>query len=348
MTNSKSIGSIFLFLILISCTPKTKLQTGNKLQEQPIFEERIEFIAENDTLVGYLSKPKNRTTFPVIVVLHSASHGHHDNDLYNHLEATMNEIGIGVFTYDRRGSGESTGNFNSASLEMLAQDAINAIKKLKTRNDVICDEMGFFGISQGGWLAPLAYAIAPQDISFMILLSSSGVSPARQMEYSAVTTLKMNNYPDSVITTAKYLRNITNDYYRGNRERGPTQLEIDKYRQKPWFSDVYLPWRGNLPEDVAVTKWIHEMDFNPQKYFEKVNIPVALFYGETDRWVPIDESIAVWKTVFRKNGHSNFRIHRIKTAGHMMIENEDKNPTQEIISDQYTSLLKKWVTEQVK
>ncbi|MDC8006385.1 alpha/beta hydrolase [Aureisphaera galaxeae] len=311
-------------------------------------EEQIAFASGNETLVGYLSKPSTHSPFPVIVVLHSASHGHHDNDLYNHLEATMKEIGVGVFTYDRRGSGQSTGDFRTASLETLAKDALSAIHCLKERKDIDPNRIGLYGISQGGWLAPLAYSMDSKNISFMVLVSSSGVSPARQMEYSAVTTLKRDNRSDTIIETAKYLRNITNEYYRGNRDRERTQKEIDQYRGAPWFSDVYLPWRGNLPEDVGVTKWIHEMDFNPKEYFGAVNVPILLVYGETDRWVPIQESIAVWKDVFSNNSHDAYDILKVHRAGHMMIHDEDNNPEREVISEVYTNQLKTWVLNLLK
>ncbi|NNC83719.1 MAG: alpha/beta fold hydrolase, partial [Flavobacteriales bacterium] len=317
------------------------------VERQTASEERITYISGNDTLVGYLSSPQTERPYPVIVVLHSASHGHHDNDLYNHLETQMNDMGVGVFTYDRRGSGESTGDFNTASLPTLAQDALNAIEELRTRSDIDTDRIGLFGISQGGWLGPIAYSISPSDISFMILVSSSGVSPADQMEYSAVTTLKMNGHSQEVIDKAIHLRNITNAYYRGRRDRESTQEEIDRFREEEWFNDVYLPWQGNLPNDVGVTKWIHEMDLDPVEYFQHVDIPIALFYGATDRWVPIEESMDVWRTVFEKNGNTNFEFHRIDRAGHMMILDEDNEPEVEIISDQYTKALKRWVVENV-
>ncbi|MDJ0646779.1 MAG: alpha/beta fold hydrolase [Flavobacteriaceae bacterium] len=339
---------ILLLLGVLSCLAKTKSQVEIEYQIRSFNEERVEFTLGRDTLVGYLSKPSNTKKYPVIVVLHSASHGHHNNQLYNHLEKNMNEIGVAVFTYDRRGSGESTGDFNTASLETLAKDALSAVNVLVQRKDIKTNQVGFFGISQGGWLAPCAYSISPKYISFMVLVSSSGVSPAKQMEYSAVTTLRMNNYSDSVIKVAKHLRSITNEYYRGNKERQSTQEEIDEYKEEEWFSDVYLPWRGNLPEDVTTTKWIHEMDFDPREYYQKVDIPIMLFYGEADRWVPIDESVHVWKEVFDKNGNSKFEIIRVKSAGHMMILNEDSNPEEEIISEQYTAELKKWVSNILK
>jgi len=338
--NFKNIITLLLMLqFIVSCAKNSK---EKKYQEKFIIEERIEFLSQNDTIVGYLSKPEGIKQFPVVVVTHSASHGHHDNYIYNHLEEHLTNIGIGVFTYDRRGSGESTGDFNTASLETLAKDALNAIKKLKTRSDIDKEKIGLFGISQGGWISPLAFSIDSKDISFMILVSSSGVSPAKQMEYSAVSTLKINGYSNEIIETAKHLRKITNEYYRGNRDRETTQTEIDTYREKPWFQDVYLPWRGNLPEDVKITKWIHEMDFNPLEYFETVTVPILLLYGETDRWVPPNRSIKVWEKALNKVRNTQFEIHRIKKSGHMMILNEDNNPTQEIISVEYSKILTVW------
>lgn len=326
--------SILLLALTFCCTSTTI----------PV-EEKITFSSQGNQLVGYLSKPTSVKKFPVVVVLHSASHGHHDNDLYNHLEKNLQEIGIGVFTYDRRGSGESEGDFQSASLEDLAKDALAAIAILKKRNDVAVDKIGLYGISQGGWIAPIAYTLQPEAIQFMVLSSSCGTSPAGQMEYSAVTTLKMNGYDENIIKKAVELRNICNEYYRGNADRTESQNIINEYREEAWFSDVYLPWQGNLPKDVKNTKWFFEMDFDPMPYFKKVKIPLLLFYGDYDRWVPIDKSIENWKAAMKTAKNTNIEVYRIKNAGHMMILDEDSEPENPIISEEYNQILRTWLSE---
>src|SRR5688572_24078455 len=112
--------------------------------------EKIKFVSKSDTLVGYLNKPKSVANFSVVVVTHSASLGNHNSPIYNHLVQTLTSVGIGVFTYDRRGSGESGGDFFTASLIDLANDALKAVDILKRRSDV--KEIGIFGVSQGGWI----------------------------------------------------------------------------------------------------------------------------------------------------------------------------------------------------
>ncbi|MEQ9148451.1 MAG: hypothetical protein RLP13_09255 [Cytophagales bacterium] len=89
---------VLLIVSLISCSKKNSSTENAAIHSQADNEERLEFISGKDTLVGYLSKPQNIQSYPVIVVLHSASHGHHDNELYNHLETHMKDLGVGEFS----------------------------------------------------------------------------------------------------------------------------------------------------------------------------------------------------------------------------------------------------------
>ena len=310
-------------------------------------EKRIEFHSGDTKLVGYLSSPNQNAPFPVVVVAHSASHGHHNYLLYNHLEREMNQLGIGVFTFDRRGSGESEGQASQSNLEELAKDVLAAIETLKKLDEVNPAKIGIYGISQGGWIGPIANAMATEEVAFMILVSSCGVTPAEQMEYSAVRALQIGDYQNEIIDTAKYLRRITNDYYRSTAHRDSIQSIIDRYKERPWFSEVYLPWRGNLPKDPKSTRWFTEMDFEPAPYFTKMDIPTLLLYAASDRWVPIENSIAVWEKAFQKSGLKQFQITRIYDAGHMMIIDEDENPKDLIISENYTEQLKNWAKANV-
>lgn len=76
--------------------------------------------------------------------------------------------------YDRRPHVEG-----DVPLALQASDAIAAAGVLRERfGDV---PVGLWGFSQGAWAAPLAAALYPDQVSFLALVSGSGVSPAAQM-----------------------------------------------------------------------------------------------------------------------------------------------------------------------
>jgi Predicted hydrolase of the alpha/beta superfamily len=80
-----------------------------------------------------------------------------------------------VLGYDKRGVGESTGDWNAATYEDLAGDAVAAVEYLKTRRDIDAAQIGLLGISQAGWIMPLA-AVRSKDVAFLISISGAGVT----------------------------------------------------------------------------------------------------------------------------------------------------------------------------
>ena len=87
--------------------------------------------------------------------------------------------GIAALTYDKRGVGASTGNWEEASFDDLAGDALAGVELLKSRTDINRKQIGLWGLSQGAWLVELA-ASQSKDIAFIIAVSGGGVNPEFQ------------------------------------------------------------------------------------------------------------------------------------------------------------------------
>ena len=88
--------------------------------------------------------------------------------------------GIAALAYDKRGVGESGGDFRKVPFMELCDDGLGAIMYLKSRNEIDAKRIGVWGLSQGGWLGPLA-ASRSADVAFVIAVSGPGVSPGEQM-----------------------------------------------------------------------------------------------------------------------------------------------------------------------
>jgi uncharacterized protein len=69
---------------------------------------------------------------------------------------------------------------------------------------------------------------------------------------------------------------------------------------RPWFPLSWVP--AVLPEGLA---W-DDMDFDPAVPIGGLTCPVLAFYGD-DEWVPVPESIAVWRTCFAEPGRLAIR-----------------------------------------
>lgn len=305
--------------------------------------EEVTFRNEEVTLKGTLTKPDATRPYPVVVVAHTSNAGTRDFGVYQHLANALSAHCIAVFLFDRRGAGESTGEFETATFFDLASDVQAAIDILKVRSDIAPDYIGVWGMSQGGWIAPLT-ASESADVAFVIAVSAVGVSPAEQMNYSAEYALRETGFSEEAIDRMLVLRALVDGYYRGEADFAVVQGNLNLVRDEAWFPLAYLD--DTLPETPAQTKWYQEMDFDPLPIIQRVDVPVLLLYGESDPWVPVERSIARWTEFAPKN----VTIRQIKDANHFMISIAESGVREDEgrIVDEYTQTLTHWIMQQLE
>lgn len=106
-------------------------------------------------LKGVIYRPRSVQGRLALVVL---AHGSEDNDRYSFgpIPAVLAAKGFAVLAYDKRGTGESTGDWRPAGLEELADDLIVGIRAASRRRDIDAGRIVVLGVSEGAWVAPLA------------------------------------------------------------------------------------------------------------------------------------------------------------------------------------------------
>jgi pimeloyl-ACP methyl ester carboxylesterase len=303
-------------------------------------EEEVLFVNEAVQLSGTLYKPDTQAAFPALVVLHSAGGGTRQFPFYQHLITHLPANGIAVLLFDRRGSGRSGGDFETAGFETLAEDGKSAIDYLHSRDDIDQERIGLYGISQGGWVAPHVAALRP-DVAFLIIVSGCGVSPAKQMDYSAAYTLRRQGYSEDTIVQAIALRNRVNEYYRGHLSREAVAAALDSAQLEPWFPEAYLRPGNYLPEDVTKRKWWYELDYDPLPIWKKIHQPTLFLFAEDDRWVPVAESIAALKPATAHLKDATILV--LPGTDHLMVKTSNQNA--ETISEAYIETMVTWLKE---
>jgi pimeloyl-ACP methyl ester carboxylesterase len=223
-----------------------------------------------------------------LVALHGAGEGTRESPLLGHLHEALPPHGIGVVTFDRRGEGESTGDATRGRFDLQADDALAVLRAIGAERG------GLFGYSQGGWIAPLA-AARSDDVAFLVLVASIGVTPSEQMMVAVERQLRLAGYRDDVVDRALDLRRRFEHWIHAVAPEPDEQLAGDLLAavDEPWAGQLWLP--PSLLDQEGVRLWIEEMDYDPRPTFEQVRVPTLSFYGELDSWAPVEASVEAWR-----------------------------------------------------
>jgi pimeloyl-ACP methyl ester carboxylesterase len=187
-------------------------------------------------LAGRLVMPKGNARVPIVVLIHGSEH---DSalDFYS-LQRQFPAEGIGVFVYDKRGTGASGGRYTQSYL-LLANDAIAAMNEAKHLAGTRAGRIGYQAGSQGGWVAPLAAKIAPVD--FVIVGFGLAVSPLDEDREAIALDLTRRGYGPDVVAEAMKIADATATIILSGFRDGYDQLAAvrAKYDKEPWFQYVH-------------------------------------------------------------------------------------------------------------
>ncbi|MEI4506952.1 alpha/beta fold hydrolase [Sphingopyxis sp. CCNWLW253] len=311
---------------------------------QVVTEER-RFRSGDTELSGTLILPASTKPVAAVVVTHSASSPLRGASLYDHLKTALPALGIAVFVYDRRGSGQSGTKTAGGDFAVLADDAIAAAQSLKRDPRIDAKRIGTWGLSQGGWISPLAASRSP-DIAFVIAVSAPVVTADVQMLFSSTNHLRANGHSQAEIDQMTATRKAVDDYMRGTGSREAAQKMIDAAKTQPWFKYTYM---GETIRDRAVSGWRREIENDPLKNLSAVSVPTLVLYGADDAVVPVAVSVERLKAVAAQM--PKLTVHSIAGADHAMQMSADQkisldpkhDGTERPDSSEYMAILASWL-----
>lgn len=210
-----------------------------------IREKVSSFRSGATTLYGVLSEPEDADgSTPLVVFVHGSGNGP-TTDGTQHLQYNLPAQGISIFLFDKRGTGQSEGEF-TMDFEILAEDVVAAASEARKLADGKHGALTLLGQSQGGWIAPLA--AKPSRADSIVVAFGMAYGPLDEDLEEALLSIRTHGYGTDVEAAVRKIAAVTHRVMESNFTVGMADLlELqDRYRSEPWFSILGGEFTGEL------------------------------------------------------------------------------------------------------
>ncbi|BCL78795.1 hypothetical protein ccbrp13_12600 [Ktedonobacteria bacterium brp13] len=251
-----------------------------------VTQEDVTYANGKIRLAGTVFTPEVSRPCPGMVFVHGA--GDETRGAWRDRAEAIARQGIATLIYDKRGTGDSTGNWRTSSYEVLAEDAIAGIRFLKQCCPGLdLPVVGLCGISEGGWVVPLAATLS-SEVDFIITVSAAGMTPTIQ-EY----------YHREILIRKRCSNRIV---------RALSMLAV-----KGIYNFIRL-----LPKSAPgmLGFWRRTLFFDPLPTWRHLRQPILTLWGEQDEVVPAQESAIMIEQVLREAGHPDYTIRLFPEGDH--------------------------------
>ncbi len=291
-------------------------------------EEEVSYLSGDILLSGTIIHPDSPGPHPAIVFIHGSDKM--TRETMQNRAYLFVKNGCTALIYDRQGRGKSEGmSDNILPMNVLANDALAGVEFLYSRADIRRDMIGVYGLSQGGWVAPLCASLSDK-IAFMIAISAPGINPDKQNSFVVSNML-------------------------GNRLRDIFEKSKMPHNEIENIVSNVIDNHKNFEDKIVKDKQIETVPgfsfFEPLPVWEKIKIPVLAVWGEKDEIVPAGESREIIEKALEKGGNKDFTLKVFENANHSikLAGNNNKFAGRwEVLAPGSNELIINWLMERIR
>lgn len=334
------LGSVLL--VLLAAGPCGRGPTVGAVREETVHFESHDGVR----LAGTLFVPGDDGRHAAVVLFHGSGPQLRDTET----GLWFAKHGLAALTYDKRGVGESSGDYRAVPFMDLCDDGLAAIALLKRRADIDAARIGVWGLSQGGWLGPLA-ASRSRDVRFVIAVSGPAVTPGEQMIFYYANQLRREGLPEGDIADASALRRLVWRYLATHQGYAETRAALTRSTSRRWFpmlrEQTDRTFQSPPSEILRATGiwYTREMNYDPALALQHLDVPALFIFGDKDEITPVPESLAVLSAIMSDQPHRDLQIHVVSGADHVM--NVERASGQRAIAQEYLDTMAVWLAEHV-
>jgi len=281
----------------------------------PFKQEAVSFTSQGITLAGTLTMPISPSPHPAVILTHGSGAQLRDHSILKFMNDFFALNGLAVLAYDKRGVGASEGDWNQATLSDLAQDVLAGVAYLQAHRGINTAQIGIWGLSQGGWLAPLA-AAQTSDVAFIIIVSAPAVSVAQQDLDRIEHTLRSAGFSEDQIQEALTHQRLFFQVLETGTDWDKLEASIKHAESAPWKQSVFLPPLERVKQRRNFLKQF--WGYDPIPDLERVCCPVIAIFGGMDTIVPAEKNLALMEEAFQRSGNMDWTVKVFPDGDHTM------------------------------
>jgi len=227
-------------------------------------QEALDFAGADKTLRrGTLTLPPGQGPFPCLVV-------HSPGGVTPRWSAVQSLVARGwaTYSYDRRGLGESEGEFESGQVSALGADAVAAAQRLAEHPLINPGSIVFLGLGEGGQAGALA--VASSDAFAAAVLASCAATG------SLFPTLAEHR-----------ICHVLAPFYGWDGEALETYRQVSVQRWSQWLFEGQQEI-GALGRRVSLRGLRDQANTDLYAALSQTETPVLLLHGQADPWTPVE------------------------------------------------------------
>lgn len=299
-------------------------------------------------------------------VIFVAGSGPHDRDetIFGHkifkvMAMHLVDAGIASFRYDKRGVGESEGEFSTAVVGDFVSDAEGAIQYLRKLNRF--SQIGVLGHSEGGMVVS-DLGRNKSDVDFYIIVGGPAAAIDELLyDQSRLVMESSDVKPNTVDVVSDFNRKV----YKLMKRKVPMDSLpdlinplIDELRGKLDSVDAAKPEYSKMQLYMATAQTFYSdyfhsfMNFPADENFKYMEQPILAIYGGKDLQVSARLNMPALEAQLKEAPTEDYRIINFPDCNHLMQKSETGNPMEYMyiettVEEEVLETIVEWISRRV-
>jgi uncharacterized protein len=302
----------------------------------PYIVEEVTFENGDVTLAGTLTLPEGDGPHPAVALMTGSGPQTRDEivvpgfPIFELIADHLTRHGIAVLRYDDRGVGESTGDYQAASVQDLASDGQAAVAYLRSREEINADQVGVLGHSEGGIYAAMLGADPDSGVAFIVSLAGTAVNGLDMLKEQNRLIMAAAGLPEDVIDTQLAYLDSAYPLVQARDWDGLEQLTYDTtLEQWDLLSEEEQAGLGGDAEAYArqatdsfmagyAAEWFATLlEYDPGEDWARTTVPVLAIFGGKDTQVSAAQNLPAMESALVAADNQDFEIVTLPEANHL-------------------------------